>query len=35
MDDEVGLIDGIDLDGVSYQIAEEFDELLAKSDNHG
>ncbi|MCP5176191.1 MAG: AAA family ATPase [Moraxellaceae bacterium] len=35
MDDEVGLIDGIDLDGVSYQIAEEFDELLAKSDSHG
>ncbi|MCP5175769.1 MAG: AAA family ATPase [Moraxellaceae bacterium] len=35
MDDEVGLIDGIDLDGVSYKIAEEFDELLAKSDNHG
>ncbi len=35
MDDEVGLLDGIDLDGVSYQIAEEFDELLAKSDNHG
>ena len=29
VDDETGLIDGIDLDKVSYEIAEEFDEILA------
>ena len=28
MDDEVGLIDGIDLDGVSDTIADEFDKLI-------
>lgn len=35
MDNEVGLIDGIDLDGVSYQIADEFDALLAQSQSDG